>query len=126
MTGAVRGGLAGARRRPFLAVLLVAVLALAVALTIRYQVVEPRWISTLCRSGDPPGWCQPRDWMLWANRHQLPGFAALAAAAWATLGRGGIGWACAAAALGSFALALYQAELGALALLLALLTSLRR
>lgn len=119
-----RPQLAGLVRHPLTLTLLLAAAAIGLAMLCRYEAIEPRPIGVLCRSVDPAWWCAPREWLLWSVQNQLLGIAGVLAAV-VGIGGGRLAFGRLAAAFGGLALFLYQAELGALALLLALLRSLR-
>ena len=113
-----------ADRRRFLAGLLLAAAALALGLALRHQLVEPRDVAVLCRAGDAPAWCGVREVLVWCLRQGVFGWLGLAAAVAALLARWpGLVWPALAA--GGIGAALYQAEVGAAAVLVALLAALR-
>jgi len=109
-----------------------AVLALGFALAawLRYGVIQPEEIGIRCGQADAPGWCVPRQWLILAQHYRVWGWVALASAViglFVTLpvpvGRLII---AIAALFSALALILYNATLGAPALVLMLLALLRR
>ena len=102
----------------------------ALATGLRYGLIQPQDIGILCGQADAPGWCTPRDWLLLVQHYFLWG--------WVALGSAAIGLLlplpravesvviAIAAILSAFALMLYNASLGAPALVLTLLALLRR
>lgn len=105
---------------PWLALLAVGLGATA----LRFGLIESSAIGQLCGSGHGPWWCTLRSWLVIGFLHHVYGVLALAAVlpAW-LLRRPALAWL--AAALGVFAMLLYGAEAGALALLLGSLRLLR-
>ena len=102
----------------------------ALATWLRYGLIQPEEIGILCGQQDAPGWCTPRQWLLLVQHYYIWGWIALASAAiglFFTLPRplGPIVIAV-AAIFSALALMLYNASLGAPALVLALLALLRR
>jgi hypothetical protein len=109
-----------------------AILALGFALGtwLRYWVIQPEDIGITCGQADAPGWCTPRQWLILGQHYRVWGWVAVIAAAAglfvtlpAALTRAVIAIACVFSAL---ALILYNATLGAPALVLTLLALLRR
>lgn len=94
------------------------------AAAVRFGLIESSAIGQLCGSGHGPAWCTLRTWLVLGFLHHVYGVLALAALlpAW-LFRRPALAWL--AAALGVFALQLYGAEAGALALLLGSLRLLR-
>jgi len=91
---------------------------------LRYGLIEPSTMERLCSSTHSPIWCRWRQLLVLGFLHDVYGGLALAAAAWALVGKQP--WtACLAAALGAFALELYCFQAGALALLIGCLRLLR-
>jgi hypothetical protein len=117
-------------RRRALGWALVPLCGFALAFWLRYGVIQPEAIGILCGQTDAPGWCRPREWLLLVQHYQVWGWIALASALVAlivTLPRPLLGIVLAIALLFSaLALVLYNATLGALALVLTLLALLRR
>ncbi len=102
--------------------LLMAIGALAMAL--RYELIEPAAVVQLCESGQGPPWCSIRQWLVLGFLSNGYGIAALVAAAVSLVWKHP--WtAWLAAALGAVALELYCFEAGALALLIGCLRLLR-
>ncbi|CAM5254205.1 hypothetical protein [Rhodanobacter lindaniclasticus] len=102
-----------------------ALLAVGLGATmLRFGLIESSAIGQLCGSGHGPWWCTLRSWLVLGFLHHVYGTLALAALlpAW-LLRRPSLAWL--AAALGAFAMQLYGAEAGALALLLGCLRLLR-
>jgi hypothetical protein len=96
----------------------------ALAVVLRYELIEPAAVVQLCESGHGPAWCGLRQWLVLGFLGNVYGIAALAAAALALAWRHAwIAWL--AAAIGAFALELYCFEAGALALLIGCLRLLR-
>lgn len=93
------------------------VLALgALALWLRYGVIEVAATGQFCASAHAPWWCAVRHVLVLGFLHNVYGIAGLIAALWALWSRR-IRVATLAAALGLFALVLYGFQSGALALL---------
>lgn len=91
---------------------------------LRYGLVEQPALADLCTVAAAPAWCPLRQALVLGFLHEAYGVAALAASALA-LWRRSIVLATLAAALGGFALVLYNFEPGALALLLGCLRLVR-
>ncbi len=105
---------------PWLLLLLVGIAAAVV----RFELIESSAIGQLCSSDHAPGWCKLRTALVLGFLNHVYGVAALVGAALALLSRRrALAWL--AAALGIFALQLYGAETGALALLIGSLRLLR-
>jgi hypothetical protein len=109
-----------------------AVLAVGFALAtwLRYGLIQPQEIGILCGQTDAPGWCTPRQWLLLVQHYYIWGWAALACAVIGLLislprPLGPIVTGI-AVVLSALALMLYNASLGAPALVLTLLALLRR
>lgn len=116
-------------RRALVWVSLLAV-GFALATWLRYGLIQPEEIGILCGQADAPGWCTPRQWLLLVQHYYIWGWAALASGAIGLLiglprPLGAIVIAI-AVLLSAMALMLYNATLGAAALVLALLALLRR
>lgn len=105
---------------PWLGVLMLG----ALALWLRYGVIEVAATGQLCASTHAPWWCAPRHGLVLGFLHNVYGVSALLAALWALWSRQ-ITVAALAAALGLFALVLYGFQSGALALLIGCLRLLR-
>lgn len=99
--------------------------AFGLAAWLRYGVIQPQEIGIACGQVDAPGWCAPRQWLITAQHYRVWGWVGLAAGLIGLFvgGRIVIGIALVFAAL---ALILYNATLGAPAMVLALLALLRR
>ncbi len=102
----------------------------ALAAWLRYGVIQPEEIGIRCGQADAPGWCAPRQWLILAQHYRIWGWVALASAAIGLLlplpppvGRIAI---AVAGLFSALALILYNATLGAPALVLMLLALLRR
>jgi hypothetical protein len=108
----------------------VAVCGFVLAFWLRYGVIQPEAIGTLCAQADAPGWCRPREWLILGQYYQVWGWVALVSAAIGlivTLPRPLLRLVLGIALFFSaLALVLYNTTLGALALVLALLALLRR
>ena len=103
--------------------LLLLMVGIAVA-AVRFELIESSAIGQLCSSAHAPWWCSVRTALVLAFLHHVYGVAALIGAALALISRRhALAWL--AAALGIFALLLYGAEAGALALLIGSLRLLR-
>lgn len=109
-----------------------AVLAFGFALGfwLRYGVIQPEAIGIACGQADAPGWCAPRQWLILCQHYRVWGWVAVAAGAVGlfvtlppALTRAVIAIACVFSAL---ALILYNATLGAPALVLTLFALLRQ
>lgn len=97
----------------------------ALAFWLRYGVIQPAGFGIACGQAEAPGWCGPRQWLISAQHYRVWG--------WVGLAGGLIGlfiggrWVIAIALLFSaMALVLYNATLGAPAMVIALLALLRR
>ncbi|MCZ7566506.1 MAG: hypothetical protein M5U08_24150 [Burkholderiales bacterium] len=95
------------------------VVAGAAAYGLRLGLIEPEAFGHLCAGGGP-WWCAPRGALIDLLHTGVLGIGAAALGAVATLARRA-GAALAAAMLGAAALALYDAELGAVGFLLGVL-----
>ncbi|HET6161421.1 MAG TPA: hypothetical protein VFE34_23970 [Dongiaceae bacterium] len=102
----------------------------ALALWLRYGVIQPEDIGILCGQTDAPTWCTPRQWLLVMQTYFVWGWIALASGAIALvipLPPPVLRTVLAIAALFSaLALILYNSTLGAVGLVLTLLALLRR
>jgi hypothetical protein len=107
-----------------LLVLAAAVLAAGAAFGLRLWLLEVPAIGWRCAESGAPGWCAPYAGLGWLLRSQAFGLAAAALAAFALFASSRTA-VLAAAAAGAAALVLYNAELGAAALLLAALRAVR-
>ena len=108
----------------------IAALGFALALWLRYGVIQPEAIGILCGQADAPGWCTPRQWLILGQYYEIWGWVALVSAAtglFVTLPRPLLRAVLGIAVLFSaLALILYNATLGAVAAVLTLLALLRR
>lgn len=105
-------------------------LGFALAGWLRYGVIQPEDIGIRCGQAEAPDWCAPRQWLILAQHYRVWGWVALVSGALglfltlpAALARMVIALAGLFSAL---ALILYNATLGAPALVLTLLALLRR
>jgi hypothetical protein len=103
--------------------LTLALIALAAA-ALRFDVIEPPAMATLCSAEGGPRWCAWRQWAVLGFLSYTYGYAALTAAFIALVARHPLA-AWLAAALGVAALVLYCFEAGAFALLVGALRLLR-
>ncbi len=94
--------------------------AAAVAYALRIGLIEPEAFGQLCAGSPAPGWCWPRALLIDAIHSGVLGAGAFALGALATFRRKP-GVAAAAAALGAVGLVLYDADAGAVGLLLGML-----
>ena len=102
---------------------------LALALWLRYGVIQPEEIGILCGQTDAPAWCTPRQWLILGQYYEIWGWVALISAA--------LGLLLAlppalrriilaiAALFSALALILYNTTLGAIAFILMLLALVR-
>jgi hypothetical protein len=108
----------------------VSLVGFALALWLRYGVIQPEAIGILCGQADAPGWCTPRQWLVLWQHYNGWGWVALVSAAislFVTLPQPLLRIVLANALLFSaLALILYNATHGSLALVLTLLALLRR
>ena len=100
-------------------------LGFALAFWLRYGVIQPTDMGIICGQADVPSWCAPRQWLISAQHYRIWGWVGLAGAL-IGLFIGGR-WIIAIALLFSaMALVLYNATLGAPAMIVTLLALLRR
>lgn len=97
--------------------------AAGLAAAIRFGFVESERAAE-CASLEPPGWCLPRWWVVWLFLHHVFGIVAIAAGAIALLRPRPL-WIVFGGAAAGPALLLYNVEMGALGLLLTLISVLR-
>ncbi|MBD8899451.1 hypothetical protein [Rhodanobacter sp. DHG33] len=96
--------------------LLIALVGLGAA-WLRYGLIEQPALADLCTSTQAPAWCPLRQALVMGFLYEVYGIAAVIVAALSLLRRTrALAWL--AAALGAFALQLYNCEPGALALLI--------
>jgi hypothetical protein len=109
--------------------ILLLLLGFSLAFWLRYGVIQPTDMGITCGQADAPGWCAPRQWLISAQHYRIWG--------WVGLVGGLIGlfagdfpggrWIVAIALVFSaMALVLYNATLGAPAMIVTLLALLRR
>jgi hypothetical protein len=110
-------------RIPLVSGLVLLAVSCRAGLIARYRIIEPDDIYALCLPESRPGWCAPRDTLIFITYTFSFGYAAVGAAALAWLSRGRLAWWCAMLALlsGGIGLYLYQTGWSALGVLLALL-----
>lgn len=101
------------------------VLAFALAFWLRHGVIQPPDIGLACGRADAPAWCRPRQWLISAQHHRVWGWVALAGAL-TGLFLGGRAFIAIGLIFAAFALVLYNATLGAPAMVVALLALARR
>lgn len=102
----------------------------ALAVWLRYGVIQPEEIGILCGQADAPGWCTPRQWLILGQYYEVWGWVALGCAVvglFVTLPPPLLRMVLVIAGLFSaLALILYNTTLGAVAFVLTLLALLRR
>jgi len=104
-----------------------ALLVLAVAMAIRYGLIEPRDMGLACVEAVRPWWCGPRDLLVYLSLEEIWGFASLAAGlAGIVIGARGRALAWIGFTAGLVGLVLYNAGTAAAGLLLAIIGLLRR
>jgi len=105
----------------------IAVLAVGFALAfwLRYGVIQPQEIGIACGQAGAPGWCGPRQWLISAQHYRIWGWVGLAGGL-IGLFIGGRAAIAIALLFSAMALVLYNATLGAPAMVVALLALLRR
>ena len=99
--------------------------ALGVALYLRFEVVEPRAIGFACQAAVPPWWCGARHAFVLTFQWKAWGIVALGLGALGLINRSR-GAAIAAMIVGIAALTLYNPDMGAAGFLLGLLRVVRR
>lgn len=97
----------------------------AFAFWLRYGVIQPQEIGIACGQPDAPGWCRPRQWLISAQHYRVWGWVGLIGALTGLL-LGGRLFIALGLVFAAMALVLYNATLGAPALVIALLALLRR
>lgn len=100
-------------------------LAYAAAWELRQLYIEPSAVALVCNAASHPSWCAIRFAILFAQREALFGIAAVVMGGVALL-CGGPKAAIAAIALSALAIANYNVEMGALALVAGLIASVGR
>jgi hypothetical protein len=109
----------------------VALLAAAFALAawLRYGVIQPQQIGIACAQADAPGWCQARQWLISAQHYRIWGWVGLGCAIaglfWGGKLAGGRLFVALGLCFAALALVLYNATLGAPAMVIGLLALLR-
>ncbi len=101
----------------------------ALGFWLRYGVIQPTEIGIACGRTDAPGWCGPRQWLISAQHYRIWGWVGLAGGLFGLFAadRWGGRWMTAIALVFSaMALVLYNATLGAPAMIVTLLALLRR
>lgn len=98
--------------------------AIALAMVLRYSVVEPAAIAHLCEGPEAPGWCVARSLLVQSFHTGLLPALAVVLAAIAVVWRR-LPLAVAAACLGGASLVLYGQEAGVFALVVGLLVAAR-
>jgi hypothetical protein len=108
--------------------LVTAAAVVVLALVVRFQLIEPQAIGIACSAAGAPWWCLPREALVLPFHFGVPGvFAfALAAAAFFVDGPWGRRLAWVAMPIAAAGLILYNATWSAPAIVLALLTVVRR
>lgn len=96
----------------------------ALAFWLRYGVIQPQEIGIACGQPEAPGWCQPRQWLISAQHYRIWGWVALGSGLFG-LFVGGRAMVAIALVFAALALVLYNATLGAPAMIIALLALLR-
>jgi len=114
-------------RAPVLGALAIAAAAAAIGWFLRYVLVEPEALGTLCRAAGAPIWCWPRTGLIVATQFNGFGLAGIALAAASFVARGRVAWGLVIAAmiLGGAGLYLYNTTMASGAVLLALLRAAR-
>ena len=100
-------------------------LGFALAFWLRYGAIQPTEIGIACGQTDAPGWCAPRQWLISAQHYRIWGWVGLAGSL-IGLFIGGRWIIAIALVFSAMALVLYNATLGAPAMVVALLALLRR
>lgn len=104
-------------------------LGFALAFWLRYGVIQPTDIGIACGQADAPAWCGPRQWLISAQHYRIWGWVGLAGGLLGLFAGNlpGGRWVIAVALIFSaMALVLYNATLGAPAMIVTLLALLRR
>ena len=99
--------------------LVLCALGLGVGYLLRYQVIEPRSIGQMCGGVGTPWWCPARTGLIKAHEWFVYGGAAVVLALVAWL-RNDARWAAAALGCAGIGLVVYNTEVAAVGLLLAL------
>ena len=105
------------------------VLGFALAFWLRYGVIQPTDMGITCGQVDAPGWCAPRQWLISAQHYRIWGWVGLVGGLIGLFAgdfRGGRLVIAIALVFSAMALVLYNATLGAPAMIVTLLALLRR
>jgi hypothetical protein len=100
-------------------------LGFALAFWLRYGVIQPTDMGIICGQADAPGWCAPRQWLISAQHYRIWGWVGLVGGL-IGLFIGGRLVIAIALLFSAMALVLYNATLGAPAMIVTLLALLRR
>ncbi len=100
-------------------------LGFALSFWLRYGVIQPTDMGMTCGQADAPGWCAPRQWLISAQHYRIWGWVGLVGGL-IGLFVGGRGIIAIALVFSAMALVLYNATLGAPAMIVTLLARLRR
>ena len=101
----------------------------ALAFWLRYGVIQPQDIGIACGQAEAPGWCGPRQWLISAQHYRIWGWVGLVGGVIGLFAGnlwGGRAVIAIALLFSAMALVLYNATLGAPAMILSLLALLRR
>jgi hypothetical protein len=104
---------------------LLLLLGFALAFWLRYGVIQPTEMGIACGQADAPGWCAPRQWLISAQHYRIWGWVGLVGGL-IGLFAGGRWIIAIALVFSAMALVLYNATLGAPAMIVTLLALLRR
>lgn len=105
--------------------ILLLLLGFALAFWLRYGVIQPTEMGIACGQADAPGWCGPRQWLISAQHYRIWGWVGLVGGL-IGLFAGGRWIIAIALVFSAMALVLYNATLGAPAMIVTLLALLRR
>jgi hypothetical protein len=97
----------------------------ALAFWLRYGVIQPEEMGIVCGLAEAPAWCGPRQWLISAQHYSVWGWVGLVGGL-TGLFIGGRAVIAIALLFSAMALVLYNATLGAPAMILSLLALLRR
>jgi hypothetical protein len=104
---------------------LLLLLGFALAFWLRYGVIQPTEMGIACGQADAPGWCAPRQWLISVQHYRIWGWVGLVGGL-IGLFAGGRWIIAIALVFSAMALVLYNATLGAPAMIVTLLALLRR
>jgi hypothetical protein len=104
---------------------LLLLLGFALAFWLRYGVIQPTEMGIACGQADAPGWCAPRQWLISAQHYRIWGWVGLVGGL-IGLFAGGRWIIAIALVFSAMAMVLYNATLGAPAMIVTLLALLRR